>query len=84
MRIVKAARIVLAHPGRSPVKLTFLGQESGKSGCPTLYATDRGTIMVQGRKIADAEALSQMDIPDHETVLEVPVALFRHLPREAG
>ena len=62
------------------MKLTFLGQESGKSGCPTLYATDRGTIVVQGWKITDPEALSQVDIPDHETMLEVPAALFRHLP----
>jgi hypothetical protein len=62
------------------VKLTFLGLESGKSGCPTLYATDRGTIVVQGWRITDPETLGQMDIPDHETALEVPVALFRHLP----
>ena len=61
------------------MRLTFLGQESGKSGCPTLYATDRGTIVVQGWKVEDAETLAQMAIPDHETVLEVPAALFRHL-----
>ena len=65
---------------RCPVKLTFLGQESGKSGCPTLYATDRGTIVVQGWRIDDQQTLSQMNIPGHETVLEVPAALFRHLP----
>jgi len=65
------------------MRLTFLGQESGKSGCPTLYATNRGTVVVQGWKITDPETLSQMDIPDHETALEVPTALFRHLPSQA-
>jgi hypothetical protein len=65
------------------MRLTFLGQESGKSGCPTLYATDRGTVVVQGWKITDPQTLSQMDIPDHETALEAPAALFRHLPSQA-
>jgi hypothetical protein len=65
------------------MRLTFLGQESGKSGCPTLYATSRGTVVVQGWKITDPEMLSQMDIPDHETALEVPAALFRHMPSQA-
>lgn len=36
--------------------------------------------MVQGWKVDDQETLSQIDIPGHETVLEVPAALFRHLP----
>jgi hypothetical protein len=64
------------------VKLTFLGKDSGKSGCPSLYSTDRGTIVVQGWRISDPETLAQMEIPDHETVLEVPAALFRHLPAQ--
>ena len=37
------------------MKLAFLGEESGKSGCPSLYSTDRGAIVVQGWKITDAE-----------------------------
>jgi hypothetical protein len=38
------------------------------------------TIVVQGWKVTDTQTLSQMDIPEHETVLEVPAALFQHLP----
>jgi len=45
-----------------------------------LYATDRGTFVVQGWKVLDPEALGQMDIPDHETVIEVPPALRGFVP----
>lgn len=33
------------------------------------------TYVVKGRRVTDAEALAQMRIPDHETVVEVSVAL---------
>jgi hypothetical protein len=64
------------------VKLRWLGTESGKTGCPSLYETDRGTFVVQGWKITDSEALDQLGIPDHEAVIEIPKALMDHLPRE--
>ncbi len=59
----------------------MLGTESGQTGCPTLFATDRGTYVVQGWRVADEETLSQMDIPGHESCVEVPAALLhRWLP----
>ncbi|PKW16788.1 hypothetical protein [Saccharopolyspora spinosa] len=96
------------------MQLTFLGTETQGGGSPTLYATDRGTYLVQGWKVeghptwieiphrllghvekgkclgthlddtgrgsfllcgelvTDTEALAQMDIPGHETCIEVP------------
>ncbi|MGH3737190.1 MAG: hypothetical protein ACRDT6_16475 [Micromonosporaceae bacterium] len=96
------------------MRLTFLGKATQGGGSPTLYATDRGTYVVQGWRVAgehdsveipqrllahlepytylgthledsrrggfvlsglpvtDAAALSQMDIPSHETCVEVP------------
>jgi hypothetical protein len=36
--------------------------------------------LVQGWKVLDAEALAQLDLPEHETVVEVPKALFRFAP----
>jgi len=45
------------------MKLTFLGSSSQDGSCPSLYATDRGTFVVQGWKVLDPEALGQMDIP---------------------
>jgi hypothetical protein len=35
---------------------------------------------VQGTRVTDAEALAAMDIPAHETVIEVPFDLLRGLP----
>lgn len=97
------------------MRLTFLGKNTNKNGCPTLYRTDRNTYVVQGWRVpgrddvlaiphpllgflepgtclgvllqdtghgtfllsgeavTDPEALAQMDIPDHETCIEVPV-----------
>lgn len=65
------------------MKLMFLGVESGVSGCPALYATDRGTLVVQGWKIADAEVIAQVrDLRDHEGVLEIPMGLLKFAPKQ--
>lgn len=64
------------------MKLTFLGTTSEYGQSPTLYATDRGTYVVQGWKVDDAEALAEMKIPSHEGAVEVPSELFRFVPRQ--
>lgn len=68
------------------MKLTHLATESGKSGCPSFFATDRGTYVVQGWRIDDAEALaalSERGLPDHETAIEIPAALIARI-RDLG
>jgi len=68
------------------MKLTHLATESGKSGCPSFFATDQGTYVVQGWRIEDAEALAALaerGLPDHETVIEIPAALVARI-RELG
>ncbi len=62
------------------MKLTYLGTSSDINGCPTLYATDRDTFVVQGWRLTDPEALAAMDIPDHETAVEIPLALLALAP----
>lgn len=52
------------------MKLTLLGKESKFGQSPTLYATDHGTVVVQGWRVIDAEALDALDLPDHETAVE--------------
>lgn len=67
------------------MKLTHLGTESGGGGCPELYATDRGTYVVQGSRITDPEALATLrarGLPDHETAVEVPAVLLHRVPRD--
>jgi hypothetical protein len=65
------------------MKLTFLGSESKDGQSPTLYATDRGTLVVQGWKITDETVRAQLrHLPDHEDVIEIPTALTKHFPTE--
>ena len=65
------------------MKLSWLGSESDGGESPTLYATDRGTLVIQGWKITDPEARAELrDMPGHEDAVEVPSGLFRFLPTE--
>lgn len=64
------------------MELTFLGSSSVTGDCPSLYATDRGTYVVQGLKL-DPAILASLTIPDRETAVEIPAALLRLLPAEA-
>lgn len=71
------------------MRLTFIGKdpESNPTGSPTVYRTDRGSWLVQGRTVTDPEALAQMSIPDGETVVEIPdrmLRFFRQEARDAG
>ena len=63
------------------MQLRFLGGNSGQDGSPRVYATDRGTFVVQGYKVEDAETLHQLSIPDHETCIEIPAELLAYFPR---
>ncbi len=64
------------------MQLTFLGKNTTGNESPTLYATDRGTYVVQGWKVSDPQALAQMSVPDHETCLEIPRELVKFFPSE--
>ena len=57
------------------MKLRFLGKNSTVGDCPTLYATDRDTYLVQGWKIFANDLLMQLEIPEGETAVEVAAAL---------
>jgi hypothetical protein len=68
------------------MRLTHLATESGKTGCPSLFATDHGTFVVQGWKVTDDEALAELHrrgLPEHETAIEIPAALVQHFPTGA-
>jgi hypothetical protein len=70
------------------VEIEFIGTSSGNNGCPTLYRTERGTIIVQGATVTDPTALAEMHrhgngIPSHESAVEVPAELLRLVDAEA-
>lgn len=50
--------------------------------CPTLFETDRGTYVVQGAIVTDPEALGSVQLPAHETLVEVPAELLASLQVE--
>jgi hypothetical protein len=56
------------------MRLTLIAKDpdSNPSGSPTLYRTDRGSWVVQGWVVTDAEALAGMNIPTGESCVEIP------------
>jgi hypothetical protein len=60
------------------MELRFLGTTSKDGDCPTLYATDRGTYVVQGYEVTDPEALAQLrDVLPGESFVEIPRELLK-------
>lgn len=64
------------------MKLRFLGKNSNVGDCPTLYATDRDTYLVQGWKVFANDVLMQVDVPEGQSIVEVPTELFEHLEKD--
>ncbi|MFE4703087.1 hypothetical protein ACFRIC_39030 [Streptomyces sp. NPDC056738] len=64
------------------MKLRFLGNNSTGGDCPTLYATDRDSYVVQGWQIFANDLLMQLHITDGESAVEVPTELFEHLEKD--
>ena len=65
------------------MRLTFVGTDSGGGHCPTLYATDNGTVVVQGTRVIDPQAIADLEgtyggLPTHETAVEIPADLLRN------
>ncbi|GAA4914208.1 hypothetical protein ACFPM3_22945 [Streptomyces coeruleoprunus] len=59
--------------------------ESPNNGSPTVYYDDAtDNYVLQGWRITDSERLSQMDIPEHETVIEFPRRMMRFFPEVSG
>jgi hypothetical protein len=55
------------------MKVQMLAKECDKKDCPTLYSTDRGTLLVQG----DRPEGHGLTLPAHEGVVEIPVSLIK-------
>ncbi|MDH6537528.1 hypothetical protein [Streptomyces sp. SPB4] len=55
------------------MKVTKLISTCDLKDCPTIYATDRGTFLVQGETPTD----HGLKIPARETLVEIPVELIK-------
>ncbi|HEY7147435.1 MAG TPA: hypothetical protein VH637_24580 [Streptosporangiaceae bacterium] len=61
------------------MKIRLLGTDSGKNGCPALYATERGTFVVQGKLVTDEEVIAALvDVREDEFYVEIPRGLLRY------
>ncbi|WP_433831007.1 hypothetical protein ACQP2E_12375 [Actinoplanes sp. CA-015351] len=60
--------------GDAAPKLTLLTSLCGSGTCPTVYKTDRGTIVVQGYTVTAESA--GIDIPAGEQLVEIPADLL--------
>jgi hypothetical protein len=64
------------------MRLRFLGSTSEAGTCPSLYETDRGTIVVQGLAVTDPDARGDLrHVLEGETVVEVPRELLTEIAR---
>jgi hypothetical protein len=55
-------------------QLSLITTLCGNGTCPTVYRTDRGTLVVQGKLIA-AETVG-IDLPAGEVLVEIPEELM--------
>jgi hypothetical protein len=62
------------------VNLEMVATFCGSNTCPTVYRTDRGTLVIQGYTVAAEQA--GVDLPDGEMLVEVPAELLREAVRQ--
>ncbi|MEV2260276.1 hypothetical protein [Streptomyces anulatus] len=55
------------------MKVNVLATTCEKNNCPTIYKTDRDTILVQG----ETPTGHGLTIPVHENLVEIPMELIR-------
>lgn len=61
------------------MKLRHIVTNSGTTGCPAVFETDRNTYVVQGYVVTDTEALERLGLPQGETAVEVPKVLLEYM-----
>jgi hypothetical protein len=64
------------------MRLRFLGKNSTPGDSPTLYASDQESYVIQGWKVFANDLLMQLDVPEGQTIIEVPTELFEHLAKD--
>ncbi|WP_438453191.1 hypothetical protein [Streptomyces asiaticus] len=64
------------------MRLRFLGKNSTPGDSPTLYASDQNSYVVQGWKVYANDLLMQLEVPEGQTIIEVPPELFEYLTKD--
>ncbi len=78
---VSDAETVVEVPARllSFLALDGLDGDVTRTVPPIVQVLPSGNYIIQGKRVEDGEALSQMVIPDYETCVEVPKAAMQAL-----
>ncbi|MCY1142037.1 hypothetical protein OWR29_28930 [Actinoplanes sp. Pm04-4] len=63
-----------APPATAELRLTPLASQCGAGSCPTVYGTDRATLVVQGYVVAGEN--TDVDVPGGEQLVEIPVEVL--------
>lgn len=61
------------------MRLTRIDGTCRNGTCPTIYATDRGSYVVQGYVVNENEACGDMTLSLGEAAVEIPEELFRRV-----
>lgn len=51
--------------------------------CPAVYASNRGTVFIVGKRVTDPDVLAQAAIGDDEVLSEVPAELLPEVTADA-
>jgi hypothetical protein len=64
------------------VKLVRVSEdgECKNGNCPTVYRSDRGTLVIQGYTVDSADA-EGMTLPAGESLVEIPLAVLQEAAR---
>jgi hypothetical protein len=65
---------------RSELTLRIIATLCGPGSCPTVYRTDRGTLVIQGSPVS-AE-VAGIDLPDDEILVEIPEDLINAIEQQ--
>jgi hypothetical protein len=71
-----------ASPQPPTVNLDLVVGMCGAGDCPTVYRTDRGTLVVQGYSFEPAEA--GVTVPEGERMVEIPIELLSAYTRNVA
>jgi hypothetical protein len=64
------------------LKLEFISSQCGNGTCPTLYRTNRDTLVIQGYAVEAEHA--GVAVPEGELLVEIPVELLKNFLQQHG
>jgi hypothetical protein len=78
---------MMQNSDNSDLSLTAIAFSCSTGTCPTVYETNRGTIMVQGYTVTTDQARAAgVDVPSGEQMVEIPLSLLAeaaHLAKQS-